>query len=376
MLETILLIFGAVQGFMIAVILFTQKHNRSANFYLGLFMVVLASQLVMALSRSDVDKPAYLLGDVSFESFFLLGPLLYGYTRAIIQQRLLPSPRLVLHFFPFFLFLLLRALLYKTSFFSFLSVLLSVTVLPAIVFGALQLLSVSAYIYASFRVIHRYQLRIKTSYADPEKISLKWWLWTLLPIQLLQVLLIIDTKLVLLHHQFLLHPFIIFGFITVLSYWIAYRAYSQPNMFRSLLAEEAAPVPFQKSETPTPLKTDLSDEDSILLKRSLVSLMKEDKPYVDSQITVEALAEKLGVTSKLLDEVIQRHFSKNFSDFINQYRLKYAKKLLADASKNHVPITNIGFNAGFNSLKNFQKAFEKDLRTSPSEFRESSQKGK
>lgn len=376
MLETILLIFGAVQGFMIAVILFTQKHNRSANFYLGLFMVALASQLVMALSRSDTDKPAYLLGDVSFESFFLLGPLLYGYTRAIIQQRLLPSPRLTVHFLPFFLFLLLRALLYKTSFFSFLSVFLSVAVLPAIVFGALQLLSVLAYIYASFRVIHRYQLRIKTNYTNPEKISLKWWLWTLLPIQVLQVLLIIDTKQVLLHHQFLLHPLIIFGLITALSYWIAYKAYSQPNMFRSLLAEEATPVPFKKSETPASLKTDLSDEDSILLKRSLVSLMKEDKPYVDSQITVEALATKLGVTSKLLDEVIQRHFSKNFGDFINQYRLKYAKKLLADASKNHVPITNIGFNAGFNSLKNFQKAFEKDLRTSPSEFRESSQKDK
>ena len=111
MLETILLLLGAVQGFMIAVILFTKKHNRASNVYLGLFLIALASQLVMALSHDPSKKTIYLFGEVSFESFFLLGPLLYGSSREITLNRWVLSPKLLLHFLPFACFLILRLLL-------------------------------------------------------------------------------------------------------------------------------------------------------------------------------------------------------------------------------------------------------------------------
>ena len=102
--------------------------------------------------------------------------------------------------------------------------------------------------------------------------------------------------------------------------------------------------------------------------------MEEDKPYVDSKLTIEQFSRKLNVAPELLVLFLEKHLNNNFGAFIDQYRVEFAKNLLADTSKNHVPITNIGFSAGFNSLKNFQKSFEKATQMEPEEYREASQK--
>lgn len=374
MFDTILLIFGAIQGFLIGVTLFTQKQNKSSNFYLGLFVITLASQLVMALAGISQGQTLYLLGEVSFESFFLLGPLLYGYVRELTQKRFVLSTRLILHFLPFVFFLFLRTLLYSTQL-PFLAAMFEAGIWQALVCGALQLISISAYVYASFQVINNYHIKIRATFTDTYKIKLVWLFWVLGAFQFIQTLLIIDTKLILLNYHafgFLHHSVVIFIMLSGLSYWMAYRAHIQPNMFRLMLAEESTPVQLREQHK-TALKSELTKEEAEQLKARILVLMEEDKPYLDSKIDEAKLAEKLEIASEVLVELIRQQFFSPFQDFMNQYRVEYAKRLLSNPEKNHVPVTNIGFSAGFNSLKNFQKVFEKTVKSLPDEFRESSQ---
>ena len=57
--------------------------------------------------------------------------------------------------------------------------------------------------------------------------------------------------------------------------------------------------------------------------------------------------------------VINKVFAKNFSEFINAYRIKEAQALLKDKSYAHIKISNVAYDSGFNSLSSFNIAFKK-----------------
>ncbi|KTF16674.1 DNA-3-methyladenine glycosylase 2 family protein [Pseudoalteromonas sp. H105] len=82
----------------------------------------------------------------------------------------------------------------------------------------------------------------------------------------------------------------------------------------------------------------------------------------------EKLADRLGVTSRYL----RRLFSQHFGISITQYRIfnqcHFAKRLLQETS---LPIADIAFAAGFNSIRRFNDAFLQQLHICPSKMRTS-----
>jgi len=96
------------------------------------------------------------------------------------------------------------------------------------------------------------------------------------------------------------------------------------------------------------------------------------KQLIDNNFTqgqsCEQLAERLGVTSRYL----RRLFSQHFGISVTQYRLfnqcHFAKRLLQETS---LPISEIAFAAGFNSIRRFNDAFLNQLHICPSKMRTS-----
>lgn len=80
----------------------------------------------------------------------------------------------------------------------------------------------------------------------------------------------------------------------------------------------------------------------------------------------EMLAARLGISSRYL----RRLFSQYFGISVTQYRLfnqcQFAKKLIQETS---LPLTEIAFAAGFNSVRRFNDAFLKQLNIAPSALR-------
>jgi AraC-like DNA-binding protein len=100
------------------------------------------------------------------------------------------------------------------------------------------------------------------------------------------------------------------------------------------------------------------------------SLMRSDKPYLMADITLDILAEKLAIPARDLSMIINRHFDNNFYEFINNYRIEEAKKILIDPKNKDKTITDVYLEVGFNSKSVFNTFFKKIVGQTPSEYRQ------
>ena len=98
--------------------------------------------------------------------------------------------------------------------------------------------------------------------------------------------------------------------------------------------------------------------------------MREERAYRDEGLTIAALAARLKLPEHRLRQLINKRLGhRNFSVFLNQWRLAEAKAALGDPMQRDVPISTIAFDAGFASLGPFNRAFKAGTGLTPSEFR-------
>lgn len=97
------------------------------------------------------------------------------------------------------------------------------------------------------------------------------------------------------------------------------------------------------------------------------AVMEEEKLYRESSLTVLALAEYVASQEYLVRRAINNHMGyRNFSEFLNHYRISETAQLLVDTKE---PITKIGLNVGYTSLSSFYKAFKTINDATPKEYR-------
>ncbi|MBX2850060.1 MAG: helix-turn-helix domain-containing protein [Acidiferrobacterales bacterium] len=112
------------------------------------------------------------------------------------------------------------------------------------------------------------------------------------------------------------------------------------------------------------------DFDSALPAR-IQKYMQTEKPYLATILTLEQLANQLEMSPRLLSTVINRHFEQNFFEFVNHYRVEEAKMLLEDLSQKDKTMIEIMADSGFNSKATFNTFFKKLAGSTPSQYRAS-----
>lgn len=133
-----------------------------------------------------------------------------------------------------------------------------------------------------------------------------------------------------------------------------------------LFAPTTRPQPIAEATDATPT---LSADEARLATR-LDRLMREDRAYREEGLSISTLASKLGMPEYRLRQLInQRLGYRNFSAFLNKWRLADAKGALADPAQREVPISTIALDAGFQSLGPFNRAFKAETGVTPTEFR-------
>lgn len=106
------------------------------------------------------------------------------------------------------------------------------------------------------------------------------------------------------------------------------------------------------------------------LADKLRSHMDRHKAWRDEGLTIAKLAVQLGEQEYRLRRTINGQLGhRNFSAFLNGYRLAEVKAALADPAQRDVPIITIALDAGFGSLGPFNRAFREAEGMTPSEFR-------
>jgi AraC-like DNA-binding protein len=123
------------------------------------------------------------------------------------------------------------------------------------------------------------------------------------------------------------------------------------------------------AEAHSPPAPPASAQDAALLE-TLRKLMENGKAYRDDGLSITSLSQTLNVQEYRLRRLINRQLGhRNFSAFVNGYRLTEAAAALADPGQAEVPVLTIALDAGFGSIGPFNRAFKTYAGLTPTEYR-------
>lgn len=107
--------------------------------------------------------------------------------------------------------------------------------------------------------------------------------------------------------------------------------------------------------------------DSSLLFQEIEQLVQQEELYLEYEIKLNTLAEKLDKSVHHISQAINQNANMSFSDYINSYRIAVAKEKLLVPKPD--TIFAISLDVGFNSKAAFYAAFKKFTQQTPSEFK-------
>lgn len=88
-------------------------------------------------------------------------------------------------------------------------------------------------------------------------------------------------------------------------------------------------------------------------------------------LLLREISAKLGYDYNYMSRYFRKVFQMTFTEFVNTYRLERAIELLENTDKD---IITISYESGFQSVRNFNAFFKKNLKTTPTQYRKTSRK--
>jgi YesN/AraC family two-component response regulator len=110
----------------------------------------------------------------------------------------------------------------------------------------------------------------------------------------------------------------------------------------------------------------IKDEDKILEK--LLNLLNNEKIYIDPDLSLVSMAEKLETNTSYLSTIINKHFNINFKSLINKYRIDEARKILVSEQGAGYSIEGIASEVGFQSRSVFYQTFRQITGLTPTAY--------
>lgn len=105
------------------------------------------------------------------------------------------------------------------------------------------------------------------------------------------------------------------------------------------------------------------------LMDGLQDLMEKEQCFKNPNLKLPDLARRLNILPHTLSQLLNDNMNVGFSKYINEWRIKEAKNLIA-SNQSH-KLDTISFECGFNSASTFYTTFKKLEGLTPAKFRDS-----
>jgi len=102
---------------------------------------------------------------------------------------------------------------------------------------------------------------------------------------------------------------------------------------------------------------------------NLEKLIIDNSRYLDPNLSLESVANEIGLSKSYLSRIINAELQTNFNDYVNSFRVAEAKNLLLNPQFSNYTLVSIGLEAGFNSKTTFNTVFKKQTGLTPSQYR-------
>jgi AraC-like DNA-binding protein len=365
----ILNLFGAAQGLLLTLALLGAKgENKTANRLLAamtLTISIIVSGTVLLTSKYVFVYPH--LSRLHQPFAFLAGPLLFLYIRELTSSEKRFKAKDFLHFTPFAVCLIYLLPYYFQSAADKLNEIVAEHFQDSLgqwyyIRSALFIVQFLVYLVLIVVTLIKYSRKVRDRNSPAEKAVLFQVRFFVIASLVLWVGVVLRYTLDQSAKTNLLVPF---G-ASLLVYAIGYMQMRRPAHLQSV--EEDQP-PAKKYEGST-----LTPERSERYLNKLLCLMEQEKPFTDGDLTIQKLAERLGIPAHHLSQTINERLGQTFSDFINSHRVEEAKRKLVDPARKHYSVLAIAEEVGFNSKSSFNVVFKKHVNMTPSEYRKAATK--
>jgi AraC-like DNA-binding protein len=373
---------GVLQGiFLAALLLFHPKSDKSVNKYLAFYILCYCIPMLTPIVQHFFSWQLLALIE---PILLLLGPCLYLYVRSFKEK--ITLSKAWPHFIVFVLFVGLDIYLYV----RFINEYPIATHIPpevpqmpvSIARVFVRIGQMILYFFLSGNVLTSYQRSINHLFSETSKIDLSWVRW-LINGYIVLLLIMIGLYFMILRspENFALIILINTAIVTPYMYAVAFRGLTQPTLWQvrhetspenveAAIKEVESVEEFIHENEPKGVKSAVGLEKITEIATRVTRLMGDSKPYLQSELTLQDLADMLDIPSYQVTQAINEGLGKNFYDLVNGYRVEEAKRLLSDPGTRTNKILAVGMDAGFNSKTTFNTVFKKFTGLTPSDFRE------
>jgi len=384
-----------------------KNHYYPHKRVLGVFMLVMGVFLTSSILKSNgSDDFAIFSNYIILPLFLCINPFYYVYTKSLTTSNYKFGLSTAVKFFPAILVLILNIFCYSLISREFELAIIhksveSLSKEPSIVIKLILLIdAVSVYIYYIQLVVYvvlmmillrKHEKNIKYIFSYDQNISLKWvkaFVVIIIINSLLEIFIVfISIKFPQLPANIIyLYYFFLFLLITILGYFGLKQneIYQQKKNVPIILENNGVDAEINKNNLIDDIAfEELSDEDLDVLPvtymisteeqqritQNIIELVEKEKIFHNSKLSVYDLAEILKTNKTYISVSINNVLKKNFRQFINEYRIDEAKKLLVDPKFDHISIEGIAQTVGFISKSTFNVTFKKQAGVIPSDYR-------
>ncbi|WP_411893835.1 helix-turn-helix domain-containing protein [Winogradskyella sp. A2] len=353
-------------------------NNNKASKWLSLLLFLYAMYItpyMLGYANWYSDKlTADILFFIPFMQVLLIGPVVFFYTKSLLNTNFKLAKKDYIHFIPSILYAIYSLVVFITD----------KLILDEYYFyadgrdkdlanwyQATGLLSMAFYLVLSLKYYSNYKKLLFDTVSYADTLLFKWirnFMIAFLGILVLRVLF------------FILNPdwgefgsqfwhYIAFSFV---FYYIAINGYSNIIKQITLEGEKLKTINvFYEGISKTVVENDPLNEgekDYVIWKDKISELMLEKRLFENPRLTLSDVAKELNITTKIVSSAVNSGFNMNFNDFINHYRIEAVKEKLNKGEHNRTTLLGIALDSGFNSKATFNRAFKKSTSLSPKDF--------
>ena len=332
--EIIFSSIGVILSLFLSTVLFiNRKKLHPATVFIIVYLVALSFRIGKSIFYHYFDISQF-IRTFCLSFLLLVGPALFFHIKTMVSNRVISKSEFILQITPFILSVFFSWLLPGNGTFWF-----------SLFYYLISFHMIAFALYSLFWLNQN-----KMNEQFQRKPKLKFWCLCLIGLTLTLAV-------------FNILPYYYLGNAYIYTFAVSSLAifsFRNPNLFK---IEE---IKYAKSK--------LQSEEIKNHLQHILRLFEEEKIYLNPDLSLAKLGEQLNLNTKQVSQIINQTQQINYSQFVANYRVEDAKRMLASNEHSSAKIATIAYDCGFNSLSSFNKAFKKLVGITAKEYRQSIQK--
>ncbi|WP_378180769.1 helix-turn-helix domain-containing protein [Aquimarina sp. SS2-1] len=244
--------------------------------------------------------------------------------------------------------------------------------LEAKLYAVLNIVTISFYLILMYVELKKYKSILAENYSDKRYFNYKWLNQLTFLLIVLFVFSFFRTAIIYFGSNEGILNIRIFHTLYLLMFvsWLILKSLYSPEIFRAVDTKHKLVKDLYADSSKKINPSIVNDKKRIQEKiAKLKQHIETNRPFLNSSLSLKELANDVGMETQELSVLINRYIGKHFFDFINEYRVEMAIKILKDPNRKSSHILEILYEVGFNSKSSFHRAFRKHTSKTPKDYR-------